>query len=51
MANEKFSNILRLIRAVFELIAELIPVADVALGAVETALQAVKDFKKELNAG
>lgn len=46
MANDKFSKILRLIKEVFGLIADLIPVVDVALDAVATARQLIADFQK-----
>lgn len=47
MANDKFTKVLRLIKEVFGLIADLIPVVDVALDAIASARQLIADFKKE----
>lgn len=47
MANDKFSKILLLIKEVFALIADLIPVVDVALDAIASARQLIADFKEK----
>ena len=47
MANEKFSKVIQLIRAVCELIADLIPVADSALLAIQSARDLIANFKEE----
>lgn len=47
MANEKFNNVLKLIKAVFELIADLLPVAEDALAVVEAVRQAIREFKEK----
>lgn len=47
MANEKFTKVIQLIRAVCELIADLIPVADSALVAIESARNLIAKFKEE----
>lgn len=47
MANEKFTKIIQLIRAVCELIADLIPVVDTALVAVQSARDLIAQFKEE----
>lgn len=47
MANEKFDKIIRLIREVIGLIADLIPVADTALELVQDVRVLISNFKKE----
>lgn len=47
MANDKFTKVIQLIRAICELIADLIPVADTALVAIESARNLIERFKEE----
>ena len=47
MANAKFSKILALIREIFGLISDLIPVVDDALDAVATIRQLVVEFSEK----
>lgn len=48
MANDKFSKVLRLIKEVFGLIADLIPVVDTAIDAVESARRIVAEFQEKV---
>lgn len=47
MANEKFTKVIQLIRAVFELLSELIPIADDALDIIGRVSQIVADYKEQ----
>lgn len=45
MANDKFTSVIALIRAVFQLIADLVPIADDALDLIGRISQIVADYK------
>ena len=47
MANDKFSKVVQLIKEVFGLLADLIPMADTALDLVASARRLIADFKEK----